>query len=270
MILSLATRQPAVPRSFHAHESSTPLRSCAAAAAAPSATRAATMWDRRRNIMRKRWIVLTIVMAVTAAAPAEAQSFEAFEETRWGVHVSLTPEWMASDPFRYLVGADEIVDWRGSDYSIGFVRGRATGGEWGLSRLRQRVEADSLLCLSAGGVGGECYDPVEATGDVRLQGFEFHWFTPFAKFAGDRVQLAVNPAAGAGWYDGMVRRPAADAGLAVEAADVLRFRGPDGQEGHHVVDGFARAVALSVLATNLHRIGLILQKRERKRRRRVA
>ena len=49
--LSLATRQPAVPRSFHAHESSTPLRSCAAAAAAPSATRAATMWDRMRNII---------------------------------------------------------------------------------------------------------------------------------------------------------------------------------------------------------------------------
>ena len=39
---------------------------------------------------------------------------------------------------------------------------------------------------------------------------------------------------------------------------------------HHGVDGFARAVALSVLATNLHRIGLILQERERKRRRRVA
>ena len=205
--------------------------------------------------MRKRWVVLTIVMAVTAAAPAEAQSFEAFEETRWGVHVSLTPEWMASDPFRYLVGADEIVDWRGSDYSIGFVRGRATGGEWGLSRLRQRVEADSLLCLSAGGAGGECYDPVEATGDVRLQGFEFHWFTPFAKFAGDRVQLAVNPAAGAGWYDGMVRRPAADAGLAVEAADVLRFRGPDGQEGLPIPMFRIEFAVAGVVAPGLRLIG---------------
>ena len=35
-------------------------------------------------------------------------------------------------------------------------------------------------------------------------------------------------------------------------------------------DGFARTVALSVLAANLHRIGLILQKRERKRQRLVA
>ena len=38
----------------------------------------------------------------------------------------------------------------------------------------------------------------------------------------------------------------------------------------HGAEGFARTVALSVLAANLHRIGLILQKRERKRRRRVA
>ena len=33
----------------------------------------------------------------------------------------------------------------------------------------------------------------------------------------------------------------------------------------HGADGFARAVALSVLAANLHRIGSILQKRQRKR-----
>ena len=38
----------------------------------------------------------------------------------------------------------------------------------------------------------------------------------------------------------------------------------------HGADGFARTVALSVLAANLHRIGLILQKRERKRQRLVA
>ena len=57
---------------------------------------------------------------------------------------------------------------------------------------------------------------------------------------------------------------------AIESAiNGLEHRGLD-RVRHHGVDGFARAVALSVLATNLHRIGLILQKRERKRRRRVA
>ena len=49
----------------------------------------------------------------------------------------------------------------------------------------------------------------------------------------------------------------------------LEHRGLD-RVRHHGADGFARAVALSVLAANLHRLGLLLQKRERKRRRRVA
>ena len=141
--------------------------------------------------MIRRRATLFALLAVAAAAPAEAQLFEAFDENRWGVHLSYTPEWQTPDAFRHFLGADGIVDWRGSDYSIGFVRGRARGREWGLAFIRQRVAADSLLCLAADDAGG-CYDPVEATGDLRLQGF--------------RVQVGVNAAAGAGWYQGSVLR----------------------------------------------------------------
>ena len=57
---------------------------------------------------------------------------------------------------------------------------------------------------------------------------------------------------------------------AIESAiNGLEHRGLD-RVRNHGADGFARAVALSVLAANLHRLGLLLQKRERKRRRRVA
>ena len=49
----------------------------------------------------------------------------------------------------------------------------------------------------------------------------------------------------------------------------LEHRGLD-RVRNHGADGFARAVALSVLAANLHRLGRPLQRRERKRRRRVA
>ena len=80
-------------------------------------------------------IALAARLASALAAP-EAQFLEAFEEDRWGVHASFTPQWRAPDQFRYLVGADEVGDWTGSDYTIGFVRGRATGGEWGLSLVR--------------------------------------------------------------------------------------------------------------------------------------
>ena len=54
---------------------------------------------------------------------------------------------------------------------------------------------------------------------------------------------------------------------AIESAiNGLEHRGLDRVRSHGA-DGFARTVALSVLAANLHRIGLILQKRERKRQR---
>ena len=57
---------------------------------------------------------------------------------------------------------------------------------------------------------------------------------------------------------------------AIESAiNGLKHRGLDRVRSHGA-DGFARTVALSVLAANLHRIGLLLQKRERKRHRRVA
>ena len=75
-----------------------------------------------------------------------------------------------------------------------------------------------------------CYDPVEATGDLRLQGFEFHWFTPFVRFADERVQVGVNAAAGAGWYQGSVLR-ANGGGGPVDVADVLRFRREESSEG---------------------------------------
>ena len=55
---------------------------------------------------------------------------------------------------------------------------------------------------------------------------------------------------------------------AIESAiNGLEHRGLDRVRSHGA-DGFARTVALSVLAANLHRIGLILQKRERERERR--
>ena len=57
---------------------------------------------------------------------------------------------------------------------------------------------------------------------------------------------------------------------AIESAiNGLEHRGLDRVRSHGA-DGFARTVALSVLAANLHRIGLLLQKRDRKRHRRVA
>ncbi|MCY4025882.1 MAG: hypothetical protein OXH75_06160 [Acidobacteria bacterium] len=201
-----------------------------------------------------RHAVGVAILSTFASAPAAAQFLEAFEEDRWGVHAWFTPQWRAPDQFRHLVGADEVVGWEGSDYGFGFVRGRATGGEWGLSLVRQRVKADSELCLSAE-AGGACADAVESIRGLRLQGFEFHWFAPLATFADDRVQVGVNTSAGAGWYEGSVRRPAVAGGQALEAPDVLRFGGPEGPEGLPVPLFRVEFAMAGVIARGLKVIG---------------
>ena len=209
--------------------------------------------------MRIRHLIgFAVSFAFTSAAPAEAQFLEALEQNQWGVHLSFTPEWRAPEQFRHLLAADDVAGWQGSDYSIGFVRGRATGGEWGLALLRQRVKADSRLCLSADESGGGCHDLLEATQGVRLQGFEFHWLAPIATFADDRVQVGVNTGVGAGWYEGTARRTAAmlgDAGLAVAAADVLRLGGPDGPEGTPIPTFRVEFAVAGVVAPGLKVIG---------------
>ena len=66
------------------------------------------------------------------------------------------------------------------------------------------------------------------------------------------------------------RRPTASGRRRSRHPAIERRIGASSPAFGHGAEGFARTVALSVLAANLHRIGLILQKRERKRRRRVA
>ena len=177
-------------------------------------------------MVTKCWAGLVILLPVVAAVPVEAQFL--FEENRWGAHLSFTPEWQTPGPFRHFLGAEEIVDWSGSDYTVGFVRGGARRGEWGLALVRQRVAADSLLCLAANDAGS-CSDPVRATDDLRLQGFEFHWFTPLARFVDDRVQLGVNAALGAGWYQGTILRPSTGPGP-MDVGNALRFRRGESSE----------------------------------------
>lgn len=85
----------------------------------------------------------------------------------------------------------------GSDFTIGFARGRMRSRHWGLSFLRQRWK-DAALCNDS-----ECF---ESTGSAWLQGFAANWFLPFGSpFAGDRVQVGMHVDLGGGWLQGTMR-----------------------------------------------------------------
>ena len=146
------------------------------------------------------------------AGSAGAQFLEAFEEQLWGIQASFTPTWSSMEQYRRVLGADELRDLEGSEWSVGFVRGRMSGGHFGVSMVRQRM-AGGTICFS-----GECVEASEAT---QLQGIEGNWFlSPGSPFAGDRVQVGANLGLGAGWYQGTVRTPEGDA----DAADWLSFQ----------------------------------------------
>ena len=143
----------------------------------------------------RRLIVVTAVVLL-AGSPASAQFLEQFEESLWGVQASLTPEWRSAGLVRDIFGFEKF-DLSGSDFTVGFARGRMRSGHWGLSFLRQEWREVSVC----GDLG--CYG---ATGSVRLRGVTANWFVPFGSpFAGDRLQVGMHVDAGAGWFQGNVR-----------------------------------------------------------------
>lgn len=136
--------------------------------------------------------------------------------TQWGVSVFLTPTWTANATLQeQLRWAPARESWplnSGSELTVGFVRGRAEAGEWGVSFVRKPLEdlevtttKTTQACLGQGNAFCERVVGTETvlTDRITVMGAELHLFMPVAMWA-DRVQLGVNVAAGAGFPTGTV------------------------------------------------------------------
>ena len=113
--------------------------------------------------------------------------------------------------------------------------------------------------------------------ELRACSFDRGFHSPANRLRLDAL-LDVNALPGSGYLSKANREREAEASFvaarrahpAIESAiNGLEHRGLDRVRSHGA-DGFARTVALAVLSANLHRIGLLLQKRERQRLRRAA
>ena len=145
---------------------------------------------------RSSIVCIAGLFVMLTAGSARAQFLETFEESLWGVQGSFTPTWRFPNQFKNLLKGAGEIDLSGSEYTIGFARGRMSGGHWGLSLVRQRIDEGSSFCE-----GSECTD----LDGVSLQGFEFGSFLAFGEpFAGDRIQVGMHIGGGAGWYRGIV------------------------------------------------------------------
>jgi hypothetical protein len=143
------------------------------------------------------------------------------EQSSWGVVGTFVPAWEVTPTFEPVAtlhfSEDEIAiedqNLKGAEFRIGIARGRATGGDWGVSFVRRTFEDIDTRGVSGGGCSGggttaiilQCEDLETALArrDTRLNGIEAHKFVPFVTIA-RRVQVGINLAGGIGFMTGQV------------------------------------------------------------------
>jgi hypothetical protein len=139
--------------------------------------------------MSFRRIAALIALGLFFAVPASAQ------ESSWGIAGSFVPSWTVpadNAVAKAMFGADSL-DISGSEFRIGFVRGRMLGGDWGVSFVRRKLKDGSTI-------SSDLYTDPELPSlqqgefttlrNVELTGVEVHKFTPFGTIA-KRVQIGL-------------------------------------------------------------------------------
>lgn len=143
----------------------------------------------------------SFVAALLVFCPAltEAQSapdVKQDEQSHFGVVVNFTKPWIVSENLKALFGADSLDVHGGSDFEIGFIRGRDLGGDWGISLVHKSIRDGSVVergtyesCFGQFGcaLNGNRY---YARG-VSLFGVEIHKYIPFAVIK-KRAQIGMN------------------------------------------------------------------------------
>jgi hypothetical protein len=138
-----------------------------------------------------------------AQSPVPARASQA---SHWGATGSLTPTWTANEQWRSLLLSDGNLPMKGSEFTIGVVRGSTGGGDWGVSFVRKRFndglvneERDSFCSDNS------CYSArqAQALQAIELTGAEVHWFLAVATIK-RRVQIGVNLAGGVARVKGLV------------------------------------------------------------------
>jgi len=164
--------------------------------------------------------LFSLLVVVLSASPAAAQRDRLLVEpsppAEWGFTFSLTPKWdfvplvltpLAGVEKEQIRAADGSTTLNGSSWSIGFVRGRALGTDWGISFVQQRIAKGSLIdrrrfYSCTGNTTLDCVQGERLTlTDVTVIGPEFHLYVPFGTVR-ERVQFGILLAGGAGAFRG--------------------------------------------------------------------
>ena len=163
---------------------------------------------------------LLVVFCVSLLFPAYATAQP--DEKYWGVQASFAPKWEVKDSFRPLFDAD-VVSISGSEFRIGFARGRTLGGEWGVSYVRKLVKDGSFALQSPD------FEPSDRTTQgVTVSGVSIDKFSPSGTIK-DRVQIGLTYGIGVGQAKGTVTERDIQSGDS-RIIEAKQFFSPFGQE----------------------------------------
>ena len=139
---------------------------------------------------------------VLAASSASAQ-----DRSVWGFSGSIVPKWQMPSQLAMLFDAERI-DISGGEFRGGIVRGRPTGGDWGVSFVHKTFKDDGQIVFEEpqqNCFGAACFME-SASGvlrNVTIDGVEAHRFFPFATIK-RRAQIGLTIAGGVGSWKGAV------------------------------------------------------------------
>jgi hypothetical protein len=132
------------------------------------------------------------------------------DKSHWGVSVSATPSWEMMDRLKdVLFDEGEDGTLKGSEFTVGVVRGSMRGGDWGVSFVRKPFDDGSGTtetredCFGPNQTSCQTSTSTTATQGVYLNGVQVHGFLAFVKIR-DRAQIGLNIAGGIATVNGDV------------------------------------------------------------------
>ena len=156
--------------------------------------------------------VLIIVQVVAAAGSAEAQS----STPRWGVTGSFVPRWEVLSDLKILWKDAETVDYEGTEFRIGLLRGSDLEGDWSVTYVQKNVKTTSVIDSTVHSIlpefayrQGSLYVIEQSNHPVKIRGIEGQKFLSLATIK-NRVQIGLVFGGGIGWYKGTMTEHAFD------------------------------------------------------------
>jgi hypothetical protein len=146
---------------------------------------------------------LAVLLVCAWPAPVLAQGDDA---KHFGVSVSFSPYWKSRNDLLFTMGLEDRGTFEGSEFTVGMVRGRTFGGEWGVSFVRKPFKDTTTVTEETNSDSGQCgtgcsFSFTNTTTrtttlhDVYVQGIEVHWAPSFVTIS-NRVQIGMNIAGG--------------------------------------------------------------------------